>query len=73
MTFSKAYVIIISAFFVVITSANYKANELEKKFVEAGLINAHAIDKSIKVDFISSGVRGALSDRANWIRSSLSQ
>jgi D-alanyl-D-alanine dipeptidase len=54
MTISKPYLIIISAFFVVITSANCKANELEKKFVKAGLINVHAIDKSIKVDLVNS-------------------
>ena len=60
MKISKTYLIIISAFFVVITSANCKANELEKKFVEAGLINVHAIDKSIKVDLVNSGVCSAL-------------
>ena len=46
--------IIFSAFFVAITGANCKANELEKKFVKAGLINVHAIDKSIKVDLVNS-------------------
>ena len=59
MTISKAYLIIISAIFVVTTSANCKANELEKKFVAAGLVNVHAIDKSIKVDLVNSGVRDA--------------
>ena len=54
MTISKPYMIIFSAFFVAITGANCKANELEKKFVKAGLINVHAIDKSIKVDLVNS-------------------
>jgi len=49
MTLSKAYVIIISPFFVVITSANYKANELGKKFVEAGLINVHALKNPLRL------------------------
>ena len=54
MIISKPDLIVISAFFVVITSINCRANELEKKFVEAGLINVHAIDKSIKVDLVNS-------------------
>ena len=54
MTTPKPYLIVISAFFVVITSLNCGANELEKEFVQAGLINVHAIDKSIKVDLVNS-------------------
>ena len=46
--------IIFSVFFVTITSADCKANELEKKFVQTGLIDVHAIDKSIKVDLVNS-------------------
>jgi len=49
MTFSKAYEIIISAFFVVNTRPNYKANQLEKKFVEAGLINVHALINPLRL------------------------
>jgi D-alanyl-D-alanine dipeptidase len=54
MKISNPYFIIISAFFVFITSANCRANEIEKKFVAAGLINVQAIDKSIKVDLVNS-------------------
>ncbi|MGD9211211.1 MAG: M15 family metallopeptidase [Desulfobacteraceae bacterium] len=46
--------IIISAFFIFITGANVQANEIEKKFIEAGLIDVHAIDKSVKVDLVNS-------------------
>ena len=54
MTITKPSLIVISALFVAITSLNCRANELEKKFVEAGLINVNAIDKSIKVDLVNS-------------------
>jgi D-alanyl-D-alanine dipeptidase len=54
MTIPKPYLVIFSVFFVTITSANCKANEFENKFVEAGLINVHAIDKSIRVDLVNS-------------------
>ena len=54
MKISKLFFMSISAFFVFITSANCRANEIEKKFIAAGLINIHAIDKSIKVDLVNS-------------------
>jgi len=54
MKISKLYIIIISAFFIFFTNANGRANEIEKKFEAAGLINVHAIDKSIKVDLVNS-------------------
>ena len=37
-----------------LASANCQANEIEKKFIEAGLVNVHAIDGSIKVDLVNS-------------------
>ncbi len=54
MKISKLYFIIISAFFVFITSANCQENEIEKKFIKAGLIDVHVIDNSIKVDLVNS-------------------
>ncbi len=51
---TKLCFISICAFLVFISSANCRANEIEKKFVAAGLINIHAIDKSIKVDLVNS-------------------
>ena len=51
---SKLHFAIISAFFVFITSVYCQANEIEKKFKKAGLIDVHVIDKSIKVDLVNS-------------------
>ena len=48
------YFIIISAFLLFSISANCRANETERKFVEAGLINVHDIDKTIKVNLVNS-------------------
>ena len=50
----KLYHIVISALFIFVTSVNCHANEIEKKFVNAGLIDIHAIDDSIKVDLVNS-------------------
>jgi D-alanyl-D-alanine dipeptidase len=54
MRITKLYLIIISAFFVFTSNASCRANEIEKKFIAAGLINVHAIDNSIKVDLVNS-------------------
>ena len=54
MRITKPYFILITAFLVFISYAHCKANEIEKKFVAAGLFNVHAIDKSIKVDLVNS-------------------
>ena len=50
----KIYFIIIVALFVFISNSNSQANETEKKFIKAGLIDVHVIDKSIKVDLVNS-------------------
>ena len=54
MKTSKLYFIIIIALFVFISYSYCQANELEKKFIKAGLIDVHVIDKSIKVDLVNS-------------------
>ena len=54
MKITKHYTIIISAFFLFTINANCKENEIERKLVEAGLINVHDIDKTIKVDLVNS-------------------
>jgi D-alanyl-D-alanine dipeptidase len=53
----KLYFIIIIALFVFTTNANSQANETERKFIEAGLIDVHVIDKSIKVDLVNSDTK----------------
>ena len=46
--------IITSLLIILVTSVISHANVFEKKFVDAGLIDIHAIDKSIKVDLVNS-------------------
>ncbi len=46
--------IFILASFVCLAVSNCQANEIEEKFKKAGLIDVHAIDKSIKVDLVNS-------------------
>jgi zinc D-Ala-D-Ala dipeptidase len=54
MQITKLYILFISVVFVFIANANIHANEIEKKFIAAGLVNIHNIDKSIKVDLVNS-------------------
>lgn len=50
----KPYYIIFIALFGFVTASNCQANEIEKKFVKAGLIDIHEVDKTIKVDLVNS-------------------
>lgn len=50
----KLYYLFISFVFMFFISASGLANEIEKKFIEAGLVDVHHIDKSIKVDLVNS-------------------
>jgi len=43
-----------SAVFAFIACDDSHANEVEKKFIEAGLVDIHTIDESIKVDLVNS-------------------
>lgn len=54
MQIFKSYTFLISVVLVFIASANCHANEIEKKFLGAGLIDIHTIDESIKVDLVNS-------------------
>ena len=54
MGIRKLYFISISAFIVIISSADCQANVIEKKFIAAGLIDVHTIDNTIKVDLVNS-------------------
>jgi zinc D-Ala-D-Ala dipeptidase len=54
MRIIKVYFTMFAAFFIFISCANCLANEIEKKFVAAGLIDVHVIDNSIKVDLVNS-------------------
>ena len=50
----KTYCIFFILFIVLITVSNSHANEIEKKFVKARLIDIHEVDKTIKVDLVNS-------------------
>ena len=54
MNTSKLYFISLITLFVFILSPNGHANEIEIKFIKAGLVNVHTVDKSIKVDLVNS-------------------
>lgn len=54
MQISKSYTFLISVVLVFIACTNCHANEIEKKFIGAGLIDIHTIDESIKVDLVNS-------------------
>jgi D-alanyl-D-alanine dipeptidase len=54
MRIFKSYILLISVALISISTANVFANEIEKKFIEAGLVNIHNIDESIKVDLVNS-------------------
>ncbi|MGD9235712.1 MAG: M15 family metallopeptidase [Desulfobacterales bacterium] len=54
MKTSKLYFILIIAFFGFITSGDCNSKEIETKFIEAGLINVHEVDETIKVDLVNS-------------------
>ncbi len=46
--------ILISTFIVLSAGAICQANEIENKFIAAGLVDVNAVDKSIKVDLVNS-------------------
>jgi D-alanyl-D-alanine dipeptidase len=48
------YFVLAIALFAAISNSNVQANEIEKKFIDAGLVDIHAIDKSIKVNLVNS-------------------
>ena len=50
----KIYFIFISSFCTFDISGNCLANEIEKQFIEADLVNVSDIDISIKVDLVNS-------------------
>ena len=50
MKTSKLYFILIIAYFGFITSGDCNSKEIETKFIEAGLINVHEVDETIKND-----------------------
>ena len=54
MNISKTNILLISVVLVFIASATCHANETEKKFIEAGLVDIHTIDESIRVDLVNS-------------------
>ena len=54
MKISKINFIIYIILFILFAGPYCQANEVEKKFINAGLIDVHIIDKSIKVDLVNS-------------------
>ena len=54
MKIPKLYILFVSVVFVFLTCIICHANEIEKKFVQAGLADIHTIDESIKVDLVNS-------------------
>jgi D-alanyl-D-alanine dipeptidase len=54
MHISKSYILLISVVLVFISRTNCHSNEIEKKFIRAGLVDIHTIDESIKVDLVNS-------------------
>jgi zinc D-Ala-D-Ala dipeptidase len=54
MKTSKSNIFLLIAVLVFIASTTCHANEIEKKFIEAGLVDMHTIDESIKIDLVNS-------------------
>ena len=54
MKILNLYFIIAIALFLFIFNSNCQANEIENKFIKAGLIEVHIIDNSLKVDLVNS-------------------
>lgn len=54
-TLKRCFIIII-VLFSFFSYAYCDANEVEKKFIKAGLVDVHVIDKSIKVDLVNSDI-----------------
>lgn len=54
MKIAKPPILLISVFVAVIAGATCHANEIENKFIDAGLVDIHAIDDSIEVDLVNS-------------------
>ena len=54
MQIYKSYILLISIVLVFTSSANCHVNEIEKKFIGAGLVDIHTIDNTIKVDLVNS-------------------
>ncbi len=50
----KLYFIIVVSLFVFVLNTKSHANETEKRFIKARLIDVHSVDKSIKVDLVNS-------------------
>jgi D-alanyl-D-alanine dipeptidase len=54
MKTKRLLIILIIALFFLVPDSSSQANEIEKKFIKAGLIDVHTVDKSIKVDLVNS-------------------
>lgn len=54
MKIFKSYTFLLSVVLVFIVSTTCPANEIERKFIEAGLVDIHTIDESIKIDLVNS-------------------
>lgn len=54
MKISKPYILFLIFVIVFIAGSTCHANEIEKKFIKAGLVDIYTIDESIKVDLVNS-------------------
>lgn len=54
MKIFQLFLIIVITLCATIAVAEYRANRIEDKFIQAGLIDVHAVDPSIKVDLVNS-------------------
>lgn len=50
----KPYIFLLSIALAFTVNTICRANEIEKKFIKAGLVDVHTIDESIKVDLVNS-------------------
>jgi len=49
----KLYILFMSVVLAFIACDTCHANEIEKKFIKAGLVDIHSVDESIKVDLVN--------------------
>ena len=54
MNILKSYSLIIIALFILVSYSYSHANEVEEKFIKAGLVDIYTVDESIKIDLVNS-------------------
>jgi len=54
MKIAKLSIFLISVFIAIMADTTCHANDIENRFIEAGLVDIHTVDESIKVDLVNS-------------------